>query len=965
MRESLPDEYTLMDVAYIYTWKRNGPMKFFYRICQSQKDPTLAPGEKRLRALAASASAEQPSPTSSTLQSSSTVCRLTEPFSSNAKDVSEAIPQATAVVPPETLKQTVVTTVAASSSSDKPTFVSVQSHVVSVTTSVTQSSPTTAVNTQAAVQMSVVASTKAPIKSNSSQLLHNSSTGIHIHSRTRLINKGTNQSSVTITRTPSALKPINSLTSAVTKTPIRPLAIPSSKASLPSLATASKTMQKQTPSITVSKIRQQPLPTGAAKQTHLEAGTGISAQQPNSETFTKEVSQIATVKTSAHSSSTDSTQPQNQPSSVADNSLPKSGRVTIGEHLDDNIKTPPSSSIGLGDTGSKPLPKQVQPSESGTANCKETSAVNCMDRLPTEVNRKPVSVSGVTTTVPPDAASKTKPTLTNSVQQRAQMLARNSSVFVKVTPNSANNKEQLSTARHQLQVTKDSARPPRVNQKIVDKHANNLLTSRKDKPDDGDKKDVREESVNAVPDPEKGLDKKTSSTNSTPLASNNNNKISHQSLQIIKNNQQILKKNDEIMRCPNTIKRTAQILQRKPQDTLKTCGQLRANDDKSTSKKRCILATNPVKRHLVNSVDATGQDNLEPASKKWRLGVENNHRTIHVDQKSSEFKVKCTSNPSESETSKNVTGESSQVVPKTTNSSFQSPAHVETTEGQKGHGVQNNGLTDKVESPIPMQRPAHKNLPNILSKQYDGQAPKSDQILGSLSVSRNGQQISSVPVPAAAHCNFVPRLQPPSLKGKQDGDCNDIGALDLSASPRRQQQSNIMSIAQTLARRHQQQCPSPGPPPLSPLSSLSPFPVMSIPVRSPPPQLRIPIPPLHRSGHSQQQRPSSLSSSSPSPPADTLPGCSRSGLQRQQPADIYPSHLLPSSAVMFRQQLEMNRFWNSNKHNTNPSMDWFNDAKSVKSFENFMKTLQQQQGNRNSPYYPYNNTNAAPNSHRK
>jgi hypothetical protein len=68
---------------------------------------------------------------------------------------------------------------------------------------------------------------------------------------------------------------------------------------------------------------------------------------------------------------------------------------------------------------------------------------------------------------------------------------------------------------------------------------------------------------------------------------------------------------------------------------------------------------------------------------------------------------------------------------------------------------------------------------------------------------------------------------------------------------------------------------------------------------------------------------------------------------------------------MFRQQLEMQRFWNSNKNSPNPRMDWFNDAKSVKSFENFMKTLQQQQGNRNSSFYPYSNKTATPNNHRK
>lgn len=43
----LPDHYTLIDVAYIYTWKRNEPMKFFYRIVEKERanddleDPVL------------------------------------------------------------------------------------------------------------------------------------------------------------------------------------------------------------------------------------------------------------------------------------------------------------------------------------------------------------------------------------------------------------------------------------------------------------------------------------------------------------------------------------------------------------------------------------------------------------------------------------------------------------------------------------------------------------------------------------------------------------------------------------------------------------------------------------------------------------------------------------------------------------------------------------------------------------
>jgi hypothetical protein len=33
MRESLPDEYTLMDVAYIYTWKRVSTLPHYSKIC--------------------------------------------------------------------------------------------------------------------------------------------------------------------------------------------------------------------------------------------------------------------------------------------------------------------------------------------------------------------------------------------------------------------------------------------------------------------------------------------------------------------------------------------------------------------------------------------------------------------------------------------------------------------------------------------------------------------------------------------------------------------------------------------------------------------------------------------------------------------------------------------------------------------------------------------------------------------
>ncbi|KFB36487.1 AGAP006403-PA-like protein [Anopheles sinensis] len=39
----LPDYYTLMDVAYIYTWKRDAPMKYFYRIRTTETNPLELP----------------------------------------------------------------------------------------------------------------------------------------------------------------------------------------------------------------------------------------------------------------------------------------------------------------------------------------------------------------------------------------------------------------------------------------------------------------------------------------------------------------------------------------------------------------------------------------------------------------------------------------------------------------------------------------------------------------------------------------------------------------------------------------------------------------------------------------------------------------------------------------------------------------------------------------------------------
>uniref|UniRef100_A0A6E8VQZ4 RING-type domain-containing protein n=1 Tax=Anopheles coluzzii TaxID=1518534 RepID=A0A6E8VQZ4_ANOCL len=39
----LPDYYTLMDVAYIYTWKRDAPMKYYYRIRTTESNPVELP----------------------------------------------------------------------------------------------------------------------------------------------------------------------------------------------------------------------------------------------------------------------------------------------------------------------------------------------------------------------------------------------------------------------------------------------------------------------------------------------------------------------------------------------------------------------------------------------------------------------------------------------------------------------------------------------------------------------------------------------------------------------------------------------------------------------------------------------------------------------------------------------------------------------------------------------------------
>uniref|UniRef100_A0A2S2P6P7 Polycomb complex protein BMI-1 n=1 Tax=Schizaphis graminum TaxID=13262 RepID=A0A2S2P6P7_SCHGA len=45
-RESLPEEYSIMDIAYIYTWNRNEPMRFFYKINARMMVPVMLSTDK-------------------------------------------------------------------------------------------------------------------------------------------------------------------------------------------------------------------------------------------------------------------------------------------------------------------------------------------------------------------------------------------------------------------------------------------------------------------------------------------------------------------------------------------------------------------------------------------------------------------------------------------------------------------------------------------------------------------------------------------------------------------------------------------------------------------------------------------------------------------------------------------------------------------------------------------------------
>ncbi|XP_058806971.1 polycomb group protein Psc-like isoform X2 [Phymastichus coffea] len=46
MRAPLPEHWTLMDVAYIFAWKRNAPIRFFYRITQEEQQLEAPPNDR-------------------------------------------------------------------------------------------------------------------------------------------------------------------------------------------------------------------------------------------------------------------------------------------------------------------------------------------------------------------------------------------------------------------------------------------------------------------------------------------------------------------------------------------------------------------------------------------------------------------------------------------------------------------------------------------------------------------------------------------------------------------------------------------------------------------------------------------------------------------------------------------------------------------------------------------------------
>lgn len=99
-RESLPEEYSIMDIAYIYTWNRNEPMRFFYKINARMMVPVILPTDEPSTALTDIATTEpmlSPVPNTATettpLPPQINVSGLTPIVETTEEDKKKTIPQ--------------------------------------------------------------------------------------------------------------------------------------------------------------------------------------------------------------------------------------------------------------------------------------------------------------------------------------------------------------------------------------------------------------------------------------------------------------------------------------------------------------------------------------------------------------------------------------------------------------------------------------------------------------------------------------------------------------------------------------------------------------------------------------------------------------------------------------------------------------------------------------------------------
>ncbi|PSN53261.1 hypothetical protein C0J52_04915, partial [Blattella germanica] len=1023
-RESLPDDYTLMDVAYIYTWKRNGPMRFFFRIIQSkpvvsavvQSTPSLTNGP---------VSVQDSTSTQISSQLTNTVPHSTQPISSNSENVpSKSPPKVESPKPtpkPDSrlheheLQKNISVEENSAQLPEVDTVVSSETVNVSCPpTSTTQSTSTFV--TKCTQSKTVPVTSSSPITCVVTPTQSNQTTCDDIK------DKETNKS---VTTSPSHEPP-----AAVTKTETVVNPIPSLPTSntynVPSLVSEANTnvisanvdlvadvSVQDTPLSTPNPLSQNNPTVPENKSSQKQ--TSLVTEQSIPKSNTKDITQPSTTKIPVSQPIKENQKQQNQPVASqpsGGNSLTQKltqisngvSNSTDSEVLSQTPLAKPPAEVNCATQSQEERPTKLIKTEP------EQTTPNGNVKVLKEDSQKSITTNNSTALGTP---TNPKALLNKQILQRLQNSARKTSIPMKFVSDPSSTKAPQSTVRTQSQITKDSVKFPRVNQKSGDKQvaASDITTSKKEntqaKSNNTEKNETVKESSHITSNLQIKSEKDALNSTATPHTpvnntnNNNINKVPPQNQQIIRNNQQILRKNDEIMRCVTTVKRPIHPIPRKTSDVLKNSAQFRAAEDKMNAKKRRLAITNSMKRSAPTPLDPSKIDEVQPMIKKLKPTIEN-HKPSVFEQKQPQTKMRFANTlPGQTPL---YTPKSEPTIESTSNSmkngssnTFNASVHISGSENKCNIKTQEserkNCVNEKAAS-IAVHRPQHNiqtslspkmSINSAIKKESPSSKPEIQSAMRRSPASTlSGQNMTPPPMPAAAHSNIInsrplPTPHPPTVKTNSSGDPDGAGALDLSSSPRRQQSQSILSIAQSLARRQQQQCPSPAPPPLSPLSALSPFPVMaSLPVRSPPPQLRIPIPPQHRTGHPhQQQRPSSLSSSSPSPPADTMPGSSRMGppQQQQQPLtpDMYPPHLLNPAALMFRQQLELQRLWSSGKHNNASGMEWFTDANSVKRFESFMKSLQQQQQQqqqnpgRNSPFYPFNNNNtaAAANNHRK